>query len=110
MEEIDFPAMEKIVFPHEDSILGYEIISNDPNGKGEWPTIKLVAKDQSRFGELATILPLVASLDEYPDNFQNCDDIVSNLESLTEILKKEVDWIRQNVTKEVKIYFSSTQD
>lgn len=110
MEEIEFPAMEKIVFPHENSILGYEITSKNPYDNEASPIIKLVARDQKRDGELATILPLVGSLDEYPINFQNCDDIVSNLDELTEIFKKEVDWVRQNVTKEIKIYFSSTQD
>ena len=102
--------MEKIVFPHEHSILGYEITSNDPNDKGAWPIIKIVARDQKRDGELATILPLVLSLDEYPDNFRNCEDIVSNLESLIELVKKELDWVTEDVTEVIKNKFSSSQD
>jgi len=102
--------MEKIVFPHEHSILGYEITSDDPNNKRVWPIIKLIAKDQARFGELAKILPLVGSWDNYPDDFKNCKDIVSNLESLIESVKKELDWVTENVTEVIKNKFSSSQD
>lgn len=102
--------MNKIIFPHEHSFFGLEVISNDSNCKGTWPIIKLVAKDQRSPGDLATILPLVLPLDQYPEPFRNCHDIVSNSESLIEGITEELNWVPEEIREIIKNKFSSSQD